>query len=91
MNQCFKISFSGRLPKNFLENTIQKNAKKLGIEGTVRLVDAKTVQMMVCGTKEQLDHFLDLIHKSDIPELTDLMIEPFLKIKDYRGVFRIIE
>ena len=42
--------------------------------------------------KEGVDAFLDELHKSaGAAELKEIEIEPFLKDKDYRGVFRIIE
>ena len=91
MSQCLKISFSGTVPKKFLE-TLSENAKKLAIEGTVQLVSGKAVHLVICGSKDNCDQFLDVVHKEAVrQQFKDLIIEPFLKVKDYRGVFRIID
>ena len=91
LSQCLKISFSGTLPKNFLEEVISKHAKKLDIEGTAQVV-AGNVHLIICGPKDRVDMFLDAMHKGLAKAAsTHLEIEPFLKTKDYRGVFRIIE
>ena len=89
-SQCLKISFLGTLPKNFLEE-VSKQAKKLEIEGTAQTV-AGNVNLIICGSKERVDLFLDAVHKGLAKATsTHLEIEPFLKTKDYRGVFRVIE
>lgn len=93
MNKCLRVSFGGNLPEDFLHNVIQKNAKKLNLEGTVQHVLAENkVKIIVCGDKDDVDQFLDSLHKgAGKIALEGLEIEPFLKDKDYRGVFRVIE
>jgi acylphosphatase len=92
MNKCLKITFSGKFPEDFFHTFIQKHAKKLNIEGTVQLLQDATVKIMVCGKKEAVDSFLEVLHKGAAGVLLDnIEIEPFLKEKDYRGVFRVIE
>lgn len=92
MGQCLRISFSTEVSKHFLENFVQKNAKKLALEGIAQIVDAEHIQIVACGSKENLDHFLDVLHKGESKvKLHDIAVEPFLKGKDYRGVFRVIE
>ncbi|HZW61443.1 MAG TPA: acylphosphatase [Candidatus Babeliales bacterium] len=92
MNKCLKITFSGDFPEDFFQNFIQKNAKKLKVEGTVQFIEHNLVKIIACGTKEAVDAFLDVLHKgSGEIFLEDIEIEPFLKEKDYRGVFRVIE
>lgn len=92
VNQCLKVVFSGSLPDNFLQDIIQNNARKLAIEGTVQMVSPTQIHIIACGTKEKIDKFLDLLHEGVAAiRAEDIIIEPFLKIKDYRGVFRIIE
>ncbi len=88
MNKCLKIMISGDIPKHFLRDVLQKNAKKLNLEGIVQAAQEGMFRIIVCGDKDAVDSFLDLLHKAGI---VDLEIEPFLKDKDYRGVFRIIE
>ncbi len=92
MNKCLKISFAGEFSSDFFHDFIQKHAKKLGLEGTVQVVHKDMVRIVVCGKKEAIDAFLDLLHKGTAQiQLADIEIEPFLKDKDYRGVFRVIE
>lgn len=93
MNKCLKITFVADFPENFLQTVIQKNAKKLSIEGIAQIVGpGKKVRIIACGMKDSVDQFLDVLHRG-VSEcaLEDIEIEPFLKDKDYRGVFRIIE
>lgn len=92
MNKCLKITFTADVSSDFLRSFVQKHARKKDIEGTAQMTDAKKVRIIACGTKDNVDAFLDIIHKgstSFIPE--DVEVEPFIKDKDYRGVFRVIE
>ncbi len=93
MNKCLRITFVANFPEGFLNTFIQKHAKKLNIEGMVQVISPeKRVRIIACGLKEDVDSFLDVLHKgSPVCELEDIEIEPFLKDKDYRGVFRVIE
>lgn len=93
MHKCLKITFSADFPAGFLSDVVQKTAQKLGLEGTVQIVSVNNrARIVVCGDKDKVDSFLDIIHKGTakyIPE--EIEIEAFAKDKDYRGVFRIIE
>jgi acylphosphatase len=92
MHKCLKVTFAGDVTSQFLRNAVQKTAKKYGLEGVAQMIDAKKASVVVCGKKEEVDTFLDEIHKElAIHDFFDIEIEPFLKEKDYRGVFRIIE
>jgi len=92
MNQCIKISFSAEKPKDFLDSIIKKNARNLGIEGTVQASNTQAVNIVACSTKEILEEFLDVLHKEAVEGIVrDILVEPFMKHKDYRGVFRIID
>lgn len=92
MNKCLRITFSGKFPADFLHSFVQKHAKKLNVEGTVQWTESKGVRIIVCGSKDSVDAFLDVLHKSPPSVvLENIEIEPFLKEKDYRGVFRVIE
>lgn len=70
---------------------MQKETKKLGLEG-VGHMQGEQLRIVICGARHALDAFLDVLHK-DLEEIgtTVLEIEPFIKEKDYRGVFRVIE
>ena len=92
MKKCLKITLVGKLPEGFLRKHIQKNARSLGIEGTVQPMDDNTIRIVVCGEIDPVEELLDLIHKESAKiDFDYIEIEPFLKSKDYRGVFRVIE
>jgi acylphosphatase len=92
MNKCLKITFHGDLPKSFLKSVVQKYAQKLSLEGTVQKVhtDGIITRVIACGTKDAIDDFLDLIYERAV-DFEGIEVEPFLKDRDYRGVFRVIE
>jgi acylphosphatase len=80
--------------RTFLQNVVQKKAKDLGIEGTAQSSahHPSGIAMVICGEKEKLSDLIDILHKHGAEkQIEDLQIEPFIKVKDYRGVFRIIE
>jgi acylphosphatase len=93
MNKCLKITFGADVPEGFLQNFIQKTAKKFNLEGTVQMIPAEDrIKIVICGPKDKVDQFVDVLHKgSGKAVVDDIEIEPFLKDKDYRGVFRVIE
>ncbi|EKD48692.1 MAG: hypothetical protein ACD_64C00182G0007 [uncultured bacterium] len=94
MNKCLRITMKATFPDNFLIVFIQKQAKKFDLEGTAQLddKDPKMIKIAVCGKGDSLDDFIDAIYSGTKGfELHDLEIEPFLKEKEYRQVFRIIE
>lgn len=92
MKQCLSVIFSMEFPKDFFQKTVLKHAQKLGLEGTAQRLDEQQGKIIVCGSRDAIDEFIDLFHL-DIKnkEIESLEIEPFLKEKDYRGVFRVIE
>ena len=93
MYKCLKITFSGFIPEGFLHNFVQKEAKKLNLEGVVQTLSGENrIKIIVCGGKDAVDDFVDVLHQGTArisPE--SIQIEPFLKDRDYRGVFRVIE
>lgn len=93
MNKCLKITFNADFPEGFLCEFIQKQAKELGLEGTVQVISVnQKVRIVVCGDKGKVDAFVDLLHKGSAhyaPQ--DIEVEGFAKDKNYRGVFRVIE
>lgn len=93
MHKCLKISFVAGFPEGFLRDFIQKNAQKIGLEGTVQVVSvSRRVRIIVCGSKKKVDEFLDIIHKGSSKHMPEeVEAEAFVRDKDYRGVFRIIE
>jgi len=94
MYKCLKINFSAaEIPDNFLRTYIQKKANQLKLEGTAQMVKADhAIKIIVYGLKESVDDFVDFLHKRPgNTMLEDLEVEPFIKERDYRSAFRIIE
>lgn len=92
MNKCLRVTLFLKSYSDDLVASIQKTAKKLKVEGTIQSIDKKTLKLIACGKSEAVDLFMDQIykgHKNEIP--LDVEVEPFLRDRDYRGVFRIIE
>lgn len=92
MKKCLKITFISDRPEDLLHDFIQKNARMLHLEGTVQITAPNEVAILACGSKENVDAFLDIVHQgfgAFVPE--NVSVEPFLKEKDYRGIFRILE
>lgn len=93
MNKCVKIAFMIKGTAQSAYAFIQKEARKYNLEGLVQIDDDNAQgNIVACGEKQSVDDFVDLLHKGVKGcELEEIQIEPFLKDKDYRGVFRIIE
>ncbi len=92
MNKCLKILLTLEMKEGFLQSFIQHHARLFDLEGTAQLMGQDKLRVVVCGEKERVDNFIDVIHKESIPSgITDIEIEPYIKDKDYRGVFRVIE
>lgn len=94
MNKSLRVTLSApKVPSQFLKKFIQKKALQLELEGTAQLVKpGAIIRILVCGTKDHVDSFIDFLHKGpgDI-HMDSIEVEPFLKEKDYRGIFRIVE
>ncbi len=102
MNKCLRITVQVKITDAYIKY-LQEQARAMGLEGTLKAhslasaLGKKTgtggeLQIAICGPKDTVDQFLDAVHKGTrgtIPTL--VQIEPFIKEKDYRGVFRIIE
>lgn len=93
MKKCLKIIFSATIPEQFLQQVVQEHARKLDIEGTAQIISAENnVKIIACGDPDMLEELLDRIHKGIAAiGIETIEVEPFIKDKDYRGVFRIIE
>ena len=93
MIQCLKITFSlESVPKNFLNERLQKAAHQFSLEGTAQVSNDNSIKIVVCGNRAAVEDFVDFIHQEVAEHLSGIIeVEPFIKQKDYRGVFRIIE
>jgi acylphosphatase len=92
MNKCLRITAFGDCTVEILDSFVHKLAQKYELEGTASIVDNTHTVITVCGEKAMVDSFIDALHKGTgqwAPD--DIEIEPFLKDKDYRGVFRVIK
>jgi acylphosphatase len=91
MRKCLKIAVVGKVQGVAYRAFVQKQAKTLGIEGTVQNTDDGNVLVYACGPVDQLDKFIDFLYKgSSASDVKDVQAEPFSLEKDFRGVFRII-
>ncbi len=91
MNKCLKITLTVE-PEEGLFNAIQKHARTSSLEGMVQALGSDKVKIVICGDKDHVDSFVDALHKESTKvAIQDIEIEPYIKDKDYRGVFRVIE
>ena len=92
MSLCLRITFRADVKEGFLRTFVLKHAKKCGVEGTARFIEDGKILVIVCGSKENVDDFVDELHAGAIKHnIDDVQLEPFLKSRDYRGAFRVIE
>jgi acylphosphatase len=94
MHKGLRVTLSiSKLPAQFLKKYIQRKALQLKLEGTAQVIkQTPIVRIMVYGLKEDVDSFIDFLHKNPgniKPDSID--VEPCMKERDYRGIFRIIE
>lgn len=93
MNKCVRIMIKGLVSENFVEDVIKKQTRHLHLEGTAQVVATDhQIRIVVAGKKEDVDTFIDFLHKGvgdDVPD--SVSVEPFLKERDYRGVFRVLQ
>jgi len=91
MRQCVLITLTVGSVEGFIDNFIRKYAGDLQLEGDAKFVADGHVRIVVCGHRDNVDNFIDLMYeKSGKYSLDDIQIESFFKERDYRGVFRVI-
>lgn len=91
MNKCIRVILQLTQKDIFLGN-VQKNARKLGLEGFAQSLADEKVKIIACGDKDSIDQFVDFLHKESAhAQAPSIEVEPFVKDKEYRGVFRLIE
>lgn len=90
MKRCIKILINvENAPRDFL-TSVCNNARTVRIEGTAQLLE-KQLTIIACGKTQDIESFLDFLHAGYKGWFPDIIEEPFLLNKDYRGIFRIIE
>jgi acylphosphatase len=91
MNKCVRIRITGIVRDVAMIDSIIQSARALSIEGSVHFVEAEGVRIFACGSRDGIESFVDSIHRMISDPSADIFVEPFLKDRDYRGVFRVIE
>jgi len=92
MNQCLRITCIVGRAREFLYNIVAQQAEKLDLEGVILPYNDTSVRVVACGSKEKIEAFLDALHQTAAEKRVDSFeIEPFLKDRDYRGIFRVVE
>lgn len=94
MTQCLQVLFVIGKKGDFVNEVLLKKARLLGVEGLAYegFEAPNEVKVVVCGKKEALEQLVDLLHQSENKgHIADIIIEPVIKERDYRGVFRVIE
>jgi len=56
--KTIKIKVEGQVQGVFFRQTTQEKARELGLKGTVKNCDDDSVEIIVTGTKEQLDKLI---------------------------------
>lgn len=92
MSQCMKISLTIRGDKEKIQELLKEYAHEFQLEGVLQSNDEHTVKVVACSTTDEIEGFLAQLHKEFAKDNLEILeIEPFLKDRDYRGVFRVIE
>jgi len=91
MKQNVKIKIIGKVQGVGYREFVQKQAKRLEIEGTIQNLADKSVMIYASGQAEKLDSFIDYLYKgTGKSKIQDIEVEPLLAEKIFRGVFRIL-
>lgn len=93
MKRSIKITVVGDVNDLSYKQFTQKQAKDLAIEGVVQNQNEEPGLVIYAhGPADNIEKFIDLLYKNPSGKVVeDVYAEPFVKEKDYRGVFRIIE
>jgi hypothetical protein len=91
MNKCLKITLIGSVQDSLLEH-IKSYARTNSIQGLLQKEYEFQYKIIVYGLKDHIDSLIDSLHERAEKEgIDEVDIEPFIKDKDYRGVFRIVQ
>ncbi len=89
--QCLKITVSGTVHGVGYREYVKKQAEKLAIEGTAQNLEGGVVIIFACSSTETLDSFIDLLYDGPAEaNVANVVAEPMINEKDFRGVFRVI-
>ena len=91
MKRISKIIVRGKVQGVFYRDFVKQNAEKLRIEGTVQNSSDGSVIINACGQSENIEDLIDALYqgppKSNVEQIIE---EPIIKGRNFRGVFRII-
>ena len=91
MCRCLKILVNVENWQERLSQAVQKRAQKDSLEGQLQLVAHNQLKIVVCGREELVDEFIDYLYDLFVTIGADVeQLEPFIKERDYRGIFRVI-
>lgn len=92
MKKCVKVIIKGISNNHYMQSTILPDARNCAVEGVCQRVEDQTIRIIVTGTDDQIDRFLDHLHtKIALEKNVEMAVEAFLQHTDFRGVFRVIE
>jgi acylphosphatase len=95
MKKCIKITCtltSTELKEGLMRDVVQEQARALGLEGSAQMVLPNSLKIIVYGEVEAVDSLLDILHKESSKYAIDAIeVEPMIKDRDFRGIFRVIE
>jgi len=91
MKRISKIVVRGKVQGVFYRDFVKQNAEKLHIEGTVQNSSDGTVIINACGQSDKIEDLIDALYQGPPQSSVEQVIEePLIKARDFRGVFRII-
>lgn len=93
MYKCVKVRVQCRAEcSHAVRQGIEQHARSLDIEGVLHARGDAVLEILVAGTKEQIDAFIDrLVQFKHESQIEGFEVEAALKERDFRGVFRVIE
>lgn len=92
VNKSVSIVLTIPVTDELLKSWVQKSAHNLKLQGTGHAIDPTTIRIIIQGPSDAIDEFIDLMYggyKHQVPEKIE--VEPYGKVHDFRGVFRLIE
>ncbi len=89
--QCLKITVSGQVHGVGYREYVKQQAEKLAIEGTAQNREGGEVIIFASSSTETLDSFIDVLYDGPSEaNVANVVAEPMINEKDFRGVFRVI-
>lgn len=92
MSQCMRINLLIKGDKEHIQALLRKYAHEFKLEGILKSADEHAVKVVACGDAMEIESFMVELNKEFAKDNLNISeVEPFLKDRDYRGVFRVIE